>query len=47
VPLVYTGPRAITLKDDGSLSDIAPTLLTLMGDKAPEEMTGQNLAEIG
>ncbi|QBM15926.1 2,3-bisphosphoglycerate-independent phosphoglycerate mutase [Marinobacter sp. JH2] len=47
VPLVYTGPRAITLKDNGSLSDIAPTLLTLMGDKAPEEMTGQNLAEIG
>ena len=47
VPLVYTGHRNVTLKDDGSLSDIAPTLLTLMGDKAPKEMTGHSLAEIG
>jgi len=47
VPLVYTGHRKITLKDDGSLCDIAPTLLALMGDSKPEEMTGHSLADIG
>jgi len=47
VPLVYTGHRKVTLKNDGSLCDIAPTLLALMGDKAPKEMTGHSLAEIG
>lgn len=45
VPLVYTGPRTVTLKDGGSLSDIAPTLLALMGDKPPKEMTGRNLVD--
>ena len=44
VPLVYTGPRTVTLKDGGSLSDIAPTLLALMGDTPPKEMTGHSLA---
>ena len=46
VPLVYTGPRNVSLKDDGSLSDIAPTLLTLMHLPQPAEMTGHNLADI-
>ncbi|HLT12952.1 MAG TPA: 2,3-bisphosphoglycerate-independent phosphoglycerate mutase [Marinobacter sp.] len=46
VPLVYTGHRNVTLKDGGSLCDIAPTLLALMGDEAPEEMTGHSLADI-
>ncbi|MDR9424009.1 MAG: 2,3-bisphosphoglycerate-independent phosphoglycerate mutase [Marinobacter sp.] len=46
VPLVYTGPRKVSLKDDGSLSDIAPTLLTLMNVAQPKEMTGHNLADI-
>jgi len=46
VPLVYTGSRNLGLKDDGSLCDIAPTLLTLMGLEQPQEMSGRSLAEI-
>ena len=46
VPLLYTGPRKVTLKDDGSLCDIAPTLLKLMDVEQPKEMTGHNLADI-
>ncbi|GHD50119.1 phosphoglycerate mutase [Marinobacter persicus] len=46
VPLLYTGPRKVSLKDDGSLCDIAPTLLKLMGMDQPKEMTGHNLADI-
>jgi 2,3-bisphosphoglycerate-independent phosphoglycerate mutase len=47
VPLVYTGPKQITLNDGGALSDVAPTLLALMGVDQPTEMTGHSLAEIG
>ena len=43
VPLIYSGPKNITLHS-GVLSDIAPTLLSLMDLPQPEEMTGQNLA---
>ncbi|MEX2473846.1 2,3-bisphosphoglycerate-independent phosphoglycerate mutase [Marinobacter sp.] len=46
VPLVYTGPRQVSLKDDGSLSDVAPTLLALMGLDQPAEMTGHSLVDI-
>ncbi len=42
VPLVYAGPKAIQLKD-GILSDLAPTLLDLMGIEQPAEMTGKSL----
>lgn len=44
VPLIYIGKPA-TLLDDGALSDIAPTLLHLMGMDMPEEMTGHNLVQ--
>lgn len=47
VPLVYIGDRQVTLKDDGALSDVAPTLLTLMGLEQPAEMTGHSLIELG
>lgn len=47
VPLVYTGNRNISLKQDGSLSDVAPSLLTLMGLEQPKEMTGHSLVKIG
>ncbi|MCX7562405.1 2,3-bisphosphoglycerate-independent phosphoglycerate mutase [Xanthomonadaceae bacterium XH05] len=44
VPLVYLGRRA-TLRGGGSLRDIAPTLLHLLGIAPPREMTGQNLVD--
>ncbi len=47
VPLVYIGPRDIELTAaGGKLADIAPTLLALMGQPQPAEMTGHTLAEI-
>ena len=45
VPLVYFG-RAALLHDGGSLRDIAPTLLRLLGLDAPPEMTGRSLVEL-
>ena len=48
VPLVYVGPRKLTLGgDNGKLADVAPTLLALMGLPQPAEMTGHNLAQLG
>ena len=44
VPFVYVGPSRLTLRDGGTLRDVAPTMLTLMGLDVPEEMTGQSLA---
>jgi 2,3-bisphosphoglycerate-independent phosphoglycerate mutase len=44
VPLVYIGRKA-TLRH-GSLRDIAPTVLALMGLPEPPEMTGHNLVEL-
>ena len=46
VPLVYLGPQNVDLAEDGTLSDIAPTILTLMHMDIPAEMTGQSLASI-
>lgn len=44
VPLVYiSGTNTITLADGGKLSDIAPTMLDLMGLEIPKEMTGRSL----
>ncbi len=46
VPLIYVGPRALSLRPDGgSLVDVAPTLLSLMGLPVPTEMTGHSLIE--
>ena len=45
VPLVYIGPRQISLKEGGKLSDVAPSLLSLMDLEVPEEMTGSSLIE--
>lgn len=44
VPLAYVGPVQLSLKSGGSLADIAPTMLALMGIQQPNEMTGQSLA---
>ena len=45
VPLIYLGPKDISLKSDGKLSDIAPSLLDLMGLDVPSEMSGISLIE--
>ncbi|TDO06678.1 2,3-bisphosphoglycerate-independent phosphoglycerate mutase [Halomonas ventosae] len=45
VPLIYVGERPARLLDDGSLCDIAPTLLTMMDQPIPAEMTGRVLIE--
>ena len=42
VPLIYVGRKANIAKT-GALSDIAPTLLAMMGLPQPVEMTGQSL----
>ncbi len=43
VPLIYFGSQSITLKNKGDLCDIAPTLLSLMDESIPSEMTGESL----
>lgn len=47
VNLIYVHNRqeSAQLKNDGSLSDIAPTLLKIMGLSQPQEMTGQALVD--
>ena len=45
VPLIYVG-RAGKIASGGCLSDIAPTLLGLMGLEKPNEMTGRCLIEL-
>jgi len=44
VPLIYAG-RPACMHDHGSLSDIAPSLLYIMGMEVPPEMTGTPLLE--
>lgn len=46
VPFVYIGQPAIISKEDGKLSDIAPTLLYLLGLEKPSEMTGHSLVKL-
>ena len=45
VPLIYVGRPAKVVKTDGVLSDIAPTLLHIMGMPIPTEMTGRPIFE--
>ena len=45
VPLIYFG-RSATPATSGTLSDIAPTLLSLMGIEQPTEMTGSVLMKV-
>ena len=46
VPLIYVGRSAKFLPGTGSLSDVAPTLLSIMDIKQPDEMTGQSLIKL-
>ncbi|WP_020207687.1 2,3-bisphosphoglycerate-independent phosphoglycerate mutase [Gilvimarinus chinensis] len=43
VPLVYISERKGSIADGGSLADVAPTMLHLMGLEQPAEMNGRNL----
>jgi 2,3-bisphosphoglycerate-independent phosphoglycerate mutase len=44
VPFVYVGTqKSMRIADGGVLSDVAPTLLSLMGLERPAEMTGKPL----
>ena len=46
VPLVYVGKQHLRLLDDGSLCDVAPSILALMQIAKPVEMTGHSLVEL-
>ncbi len=46
VPFLYIG-RPATLKANGALSDVAPTMLTLMDLSQPPEMSGRSLVSFG
>lgn len=46
VPFVYVGPRKVSLRDGGILSDVAPTMLTLLGLPQPAEMTGRSIVTL-
>ena len=46
VPMIYIGRPAEFVPDGGILSDIAPTMLYLMGLDIPEEMTGTPLLKL-
>lgn len=43
VPLIYVGNKAISLKEGGKLSDLAPTMLALSDLDIPADMSGQVL----
>ena len=49
VPLIYVSPEGgadgRTIREGGSLPDVAPTILSLLGREQPEEMTGESLFE--
>ena len=45
VPFLYVGNRASKIIEGGSLADIAPSILKIMGEDKPKEMTGKNLIE--
>lgn len=45
VPLIVTSPAAGTLREGGILADVAPTLLELLGEPQPEQMTGRSLLD--
>ena len=42
VPLILVGMEDIKLKE-GKLADLAPTMLDIMGEAKPVEMTGESL----
>lgn len=48
VPFIYIGePKGIALRSGGSLRDISPTMLSVLGLKKPAQMSGDDLRVIG
>jgi 2,3-bisphosphoglycerate-independent phosphoglycerate mutase len=45
VPLLVT-EKGIKLREHGELSDLAPTILAVLGFAVPLQMSGENLIEI-
>ena len=45
VPFIYVG-REAEARQGGTLSDVAPTMLHLMGVEQPEEMTGTPIMKL-
>ena len=43
VPFILAAPRRMELRDGGDLTDVAPTILDLLGLTRPEAMTGRSL----
>lgn len=43
VPFLYVGPKSIKLQPTGTLTDVAPTILSVSGYPIPTEMTGTSL----
>ncbi|MFA5995884.1 MAG: 2,3-bisphosphoglycerate-independent phosphoglycerate mutase [Patescibacteria group bacterium] len=41
--LVDEERKNVTIRDNGALQDLAPTILYLLGEETPKEMTGKNL----
>lgn len=47
VPFIYVGERNVEMSSEaGSLADVAPTMLHLLGLPAPPEMTGRSLVKV-
>lgn len=43
VPFIYVGDKAVSVRTGGRLCDVAPTILHLLGEAKPAEMTGESL----
>lgn len=46
VPFLYIGKRSVQISDNGTLADVAPSMLALMGLPQPKDMSGRNLLTI-
>jgi 2,3-bisphosphoglycerate-independent phosphoglycerate mutase len=48
VPLILVGEdyKGKSLRSGGSLPDVAPTLLQILGVEQPDEMTGESLLSL-
>lgn len=46
VPFIYVGREINDIRNGATLSDVAPTMLHLMGMEQPKEMTGSSIIEL-